>query len=76
MQHKDLTEKIIGCAYQVYNKMGFGFLEHVYEKCLMIELKRLDSKLKRSVPSRSIMTMKLWVSLWLISLLKIQLFWN
>lgn len=76
MQHKDLTEKIIGCAYQVYNKMGLGFLEHVYEKCLMIELKRLDSKLKRSVPSRSIMTMKLWVSLWLISLLKIQLFWN
>jgi len=39
MEHKDLTEKVIGCAYRVYNKMGFGFLESVYEKCLMIELR-------------------------------------
>ena len=38
MQHKEITEKIIGCAYRVYNKMGFGFLESVYEKCLLIEL--------------------------------------
>ena len=29
MEHKELTEKIIGCAYGVYNKMGFGFLESV-----------------------------------------------
>ena len=51
MQHKDLTEKIIGCAYQVYNKMGFGFLEHVYEKCLMIELKSagLKAETQRSI---------------------------
>ena len=34
----DLTEKIIGCAYRVYNTMGSGFLESVYEKCLAIEL--------------------------------------
>jgi len=27
MEFKDLTEKIIGCAYRVYNKMNFGFLE-------------------------------------------------
>ncbi len=39
MQHTELTEKIIGCAYQVYNKMGSGFLESIYEKCLLIELK-------------------------------------
>ena len=30
MKHKELSEKIIGCAYQVYNKMGFGFLESLY----------------------------------------------
>ena len=40
MKYKDLTERIIGCAYRVYNKMGFGFLESVYEKCLLIELKK------------------------------------
>jgi GxxExxY protein len=38
IEYKELTEKIIGCAYRVYNKMGFGFLESVYEKCLLIEL--------------------------------------
>ena len=35
-----MTEKIIGCAYCVYNKMGFGFLESVYEKCMLIELRK------------------------------------
>ena len=40
MQHKELTEKIIAAAYNVYNKMGFGFLESVYEKCLLIELRK------------------------------------
>ncbi|MCH7500266.1 MAG: GxxExxY protein [Nitrospinae bacterium] len=42
MEHKEITEKIIGCAYKVYNQMGSGFLESVYEKCMMIELKSLD----------------------------------
>ena len=40
MEHRELTEKIIGCAYRVYNRMGFGFLESVYEKCMLIELKK------------------------------------
>lgn len=40
MEYTELTEKIIGCAYRVYNKMGFGFLESVYEKCMLIELRK------------------------------------
>ena len=44
MLYKELTERIIGCAYEVYNKMGFGFLESVYEKCLLIELRRAGIK--------------------------------
>jgi GxxExxY protein len=40
MEHKELTEKIIGCAFRVYNQMGFGFLESVYEKCMLIELEK------------------------------------
>jgi GxxExxY protein len=50
MEHKELTERIIGCAYQVYNKMGFGFLESVYEKCLMIELKKAGLAAESQVP--------------------------
>ena len=46
MKHHDLTEKIIGCAYRVYNKMGYGFLESVYEKCLLIELKNVGIQAK------------------------------
>ncbi|MFH1932410.1 MAG: GxxExxY protein [Pseudomonadota bacterium] len=40
MEYQEVTETIIGCAYRVYNKMGFGFLESVYEKCLLIELRK------------------------------------
>lgn len=40
MEYRDLTENIIGCAYRVYNRMGFGFLESVYEKCMLIELRK------------------------------------
>jgi GxxExxY protein len=39
MVYHEVTETIIGCAYRVYNKMGFGFVESVYEKCLLIELR-------------------------------------
>ncbi|RMG24995.1 MAG: GxxExxY protein [Methanobacteriota archaeon] len=44
MKYEELTEKIIGCAYRVYNRMGFGFLESVYEKCLQIELQKVGLK--------------------------------
>jgi len=40
MEFKEITEKIIGCAYTVYNTMGFGYLESVYEDCMLIELKK------------------------------------
>ncbi len=50
MDHKELTEKVIGCAYRVYNKMGYGFLESVYEKCLMIELKKAGLQAKSQKP--------------------------
>ena len=50
MEQEALTEKIIGCAYRVYNKMGFGFLESVYEKCLMIELKKAGLIAESQVP--------------------------
>jgi len=40
MQFEDVTKRIIGCAFEVYNKLGFGFLESVYERCLLKELQR------------------------------------
>ena len=40
MEYSELTDKIIGCCYQVYNILGYGFLESVYEKALSIELNK------------------------------------
>ena len=37
--HKELTEVIINAFYKVYNHLGYGFLEKVYENALMYELK-------------------------------------
>jgi len=39
-KHTELTEKIINIFYRVYNKLGYGFLEKVYENAMMIELKK------------------------------------
>ena len=38
-KHADLTERIIGAFYTVYNSLGYGFLEKVYENALGIELR-------------------------------------
>lgn len=38
LKHRELTEKIIGVFYEVYNELGHGFLESVYEKAFDIAL--------------------------------------
>jgi len=38
LHHEDITKKIIGCAFEVINELGSGFLESVYEKALLIAL--------------------------------------
>jgi GxxExxY protein len=50
MEHRELTEKIIGCAFIVHNEMGFGFLESVYEKCLLIEFGKAGLKAESQKP--------------------------
>jgi GxxExxY protein len=50
MKDDDLTEKIIGCAYTVHNKLGPGFLEKVYENALLIELEKLGLRVKQQEP--------------------------
>jgi len=44
MLHENITKKIIDSYYKVYNTLGYGFLEKVYENALKIELKRLNLK--------------------------------
>lgn len=47
---QDLTSKIISCFYKVYNKLGFGFLEKVYENALLIELTNSGLRVDRQKP--------------------------
>ena len=39
-KYRELTEKIIGIFYKVYNNLGYGFLENVYENAMMIDFKK------------------------------------
>jgi GxxExxY protein len=41
-KYQDITEKIIRAFYNVYNLLGYGFLEKVYENAMIIELKSLN----------------------------------
>ena len=43
-KHSEITEIVIKAFYNVYNKLGYGFLEKVYEKALAIECKKLGLK--------------------------------
>lgn len=49
-KHSDLTEQIIGAFYAVYSALGYGFLEKVYVKALMIELERRGIKADDEFP--------------------------
>ena len=50
----EITEKIIGCAYQVANSLGCGFLEKVYENAVAHELRKagLTTEQQRSIQVR------------------------
>lgn len=45
--HSDISKIILEAFYNVYNTLGFGFLEKVYENSMMIELKKLVLDVKQ-----------------------------
>jgi GxxExxY protein len=50
--YKDLSYKVVGLAMEVYNKLGSGFLEKVYENALMILLSRNEIPAQQRAPVR------------------------
>lgn len=44
--HSPLTSKVISCFYAVYNTLGYGFLEKVYERSLQFELQMRGFKVE------------------------------
>lgn len=47
MVSEELTYKIIGCAMKVHSKLGNGFQEVIYQRCLAIELRRSGLNFQR-----------------------------
>jgi GxxExxY protein len=50
LKHADLTEKIIGVYYEVYNELGYGFLESVYHNAMTIALRGAGLTAEAQVP--------------------------
>jgi GxxExxY protein len=50
LKHAGVTEKIIGIFYDVYNELGYGFLECVYEESLVIALHEAGLTANRQIP--------------------------
>jgi len=50
LKHSELTDRIIGIFYDVYNELGYGFLECVYEESLLIALRQEGLAVDRQVP--------------------------
>jgi len=48
-KHGDITQKIIRVFYEVYNELGHGFLESVYEKSLEVALSSVGLKVCRKI---------------------------
>ncbi len=49
-RHAELTKGIIGVFYEVYNELGYGFLESVYENSLSIGLRSSGFEVEQQVP--------------------------
>lgn len=50
--HKELSYKVIGLVMEVHSKLGFGFLEKVYENALMILFEKNEIPAQQQVPLR------------------------
>jgi len=48
--HSELTEKIIGVFYDVYNELGYGFLESTYAEAIVIALGQAGLVVQREYP--------------------------
>lgn len=52
--HKEITERIIGAAFEVYKHLGYGYLEKVYQRSMQVELlrERMPTELERRLTVR------------------------
>lgn len=49
LKHKEITEKIIGCAFEVHKFLGNGFQEVIYQRALELELRSAGLNYSREI---------------------------
>jgi GxxExxY protein len=52
LEHADITEKVLGCCFEVIKELGAGFVESVYEKALLVALGDKGARAEAQVPLR------------------------
>jgi GxxExxY protein len=57
--HSEITDKIIKAFYNVYNRLGYGFLEKVYENAMLIEIAKFGLSFKSQYPIK-VLRKKYW----------------
>lgn len=50
LKHSELTDKIIGVFYDVYNELGHGFLESTYAEAMIVALKEAGMNVAKEFP--------------------------
>ena len=50
LPHADVTEKVLGAAFEVYRLLGYGFLECVYQRAMQAELQKSGLKAEIECP--------------------------
>lgn len=61
MMHSHVTEKIIASFYEVYNELGHGFLESVYEEAMFIVLESKGLRVGKQIE------LPVWFRQWAIA---------
>ena len=49
LEHKEITEQIIGASFEVFRELGYGFLERVYQQAMKVELELRGLKVEIEV---------------------------
>jgi GxxExxY protein len=49
-KHQELTQLILGVFYEVYNELGHGFLESVYQEAMLVALRQTGAMVEGQSP--------------------------
>jgi GxxExxY protein len=77
LRYEELTSRVIGIFYDVYNELGFGFLESVYREAMYLALQEAGLKVRKEVPInvyfRGVIVGKFFADLWVEEVLLLEL---